>query len=132
MQFKKLILSFRPHITPVSTTEKARSALAAGIAITLLGLALKFLPQINHPLFMLGSMGAALLFVVPHNPMAQPWPLLGRNLVSAVAGWGCSQLIPGPVLAAGCAVGLLRKQPRRLPDWNWLASSGQYVRWMKA
>ena len=34
---------------------------------------------------MLGSMGTAtfLLFAAPHSPMAQPWPLLGGNLVSA-------------------------------------------------
>ncbi len=108
MQFKKFILSFRPHIAPVPAAEKIRSALTAGIAIVLLGSAFKFLPQLNHPLLMLGSMGAAtfLLFVAPHSPMAQPWPLLGGNLVSAMAGWGCSQLIPDPVLAAGCAVGL--------------------------
>ena len=57
---------------------------------------------------MLGSMGAAtfLLFVAPHSPMAQPWPLIGGNLVSALAGWGCSLLIPDHVLAASCAVGL--------------------------
>ena len=108
MQIKEFIRSFRPHIAPVPAAEKIRSALAGAIAILLLGLALKFLPQFNYPQLMLGSMGAAtfLLFVAPHSPMAQPWPLLGGNLVSAVAGWGCSLLIPDHVLAAGCAVGL--------------------------
>ncbi|MDO8263918.1 MAG: HPP family protein [Gallionella sp.] len=108
MQIKNFMLSFKPHIAPVPAAEKIRSALAAGIAILLLGLTGKFLPQLNHPLLMLASMGAAtfLLFVAPHSPMAQPWPLLGGNLVSAVAGWGCSQFIPDPVLAAGCAVSL--------------------------
>jgi len=108
MQIKNFILSFKPHIAPVPAAEKIRSALAAGISILLLGLAVKFLPQLNHPLLMLGSMGAStfLLFVAPHSPMAQPWPLLGGNLVSAAAGLGCGQFIPDPVLAAGCAVGL--------------------------
>ncbi|MDE2310353.1 MAG: HPP family protein, partial [Betaproteobacteria bacterium] len=66
------------------------------------------LPQFNYPQLMLGSMGAPtfLLLVAPHSPMARPWPLLGGNLVSALAGWGCSLLIPDHVLAAGCAVGL--------------------------
>ena len=108
MQIKNFIRSFKPHIAPVPAAEKIRSALAGGVAILLLGLALKFLPQFNYPQLMLGSMGAAtlLLFVAPHSPMAQPWPLLGGNLVSTLAGWGCSLLIPDHVLAAGCAVGL--------------------------
>ncbi len=108
MKIKNFIMSFRPHIAPVPAAEKIRSALAAGIAILLMGLALKFLPQFNYPQLMLGSMGAAtfLLFAAPHSPMAQPWPMLGGNLVSALAGWGCSLLIPDHVLAAGCAVGL--------------------------
>ncbi len=57
---------------------------------------------------MLGSIAAsaALLFAVPHSPMAQPWPLLGGHLISTLAGWLCSQHISDPLLAAGCAVGL--------------------------
>jgi len=108
LKIKNFILSFRPHIAPVPAKEKIRSALAASLAILLMGLVLKFLPQFNYPPLLLGSMGAAtfLMFVAPHSPMAQPWPLLGGNLVSALAGWGCSLLIPDHVLAAGCAVGL--------------------------
>jgi CBS domain-containing membrane protein len=38
--------------------------------------------------------------------MAQPWPLVGGNLLSGMVGWACSLLIPDPVLAAACAVGM--------------------------
>ena len=57
---------------------------------------------------MLGSIAASavLLFAAPHSPMAQPWPLVGGHLISALAGCLCSQLISDPLLAAGCAVGL--------------------------
>ena len=108
MHIKNFIRSFVPHIAPVPLAEKLRGALAAGLAILLLGFALKFLPQLHYPPLMFGSMAAStfLLFAVPHSPMAQPWPMLGGNLISALAGWGCGLLIPEPVLAASCAVGL--------------------------
>lgn len=106
MDFKNFIQSFKPHVVPISITEKIRSALAAGIAMLLLGLALKFLPHFDYPMLMLGSMAASavLLFAVPHSPMAQPWPLFGGHLVSVLAGWTCIHLIADPLLAAGCAV----------------------------
>lgn len=108
MNFKEFILSFKTHTAPIPLTEKIRNGLIGGIAILLLGLALKYLPQTNYPLVMLGSIAASavLLFAAPHSPMAQPWPLVGGHLISALAGWLCSQLISDPLLAAGCAVGL--------------------------
>ena len=108
MNFKELILSFKTHTAPIPFTEKIRNGLIGGIAILLLGLALKYLPHTDYPLVMLGSIAASavLLFAAPHSPMAQPWPLFGGHLVSALAGWLCSQLISDPLLAAGCAVGL--------------------------
>ncbi|CAH1904094.1 HPP family protein [Candidatus Nitrotoga sp. HW29] len=108
MNFKEFILSFQSHTAPISVTEKIRNGLIAGIAILLLGLVLKYLPQPNDPFVMLGSIAASavLLFAAPHSPMAQPWPLLGGHLISTLAGWLCSQYIADPLLAAGCAVGL--------------------------
>ena len=107
MNFKEFALSFKTHTAPVPFPEKIRSGLAAGFGILLLGIALKFLPQPNYPLVMLGSIAASavLLFAVPHSPMAQPRPLLGGHLISTLAGWLCSQHISDPVIAAGCAVG---------------------------
>ena len=108
MNFKEFILSFKTHTAPIPLTEKIRNGLIGGIAILLLGLVLKYLPQTNYPLVMLGSIAASavLLFAAPHSPMAQPWPLVGGHLISALAGWLCSQLISDPLLAAACAVGL--------------------------
>lgn len=108
MDFKEFILSFKTHTAPIPFTEKLRSSLLGGMAILLLGLALKYLPQPDYPLIMLGSIAAStvLLFAAPHSPMAQPWPVFGGHLISALAGWLCSQFIGDPLLAAGCAVGL--------------------------
>jgi CBS domain-containing membrane protein len=67
-----------------------------------------FLPGEGYPLVLFASMAAAsvLLYAAPHSPMAQPWPLVVGNLLSGTIGWGCSLVIPDPVLAGACAVGL--------------------------
>ena len=106
MDIKNFIRSFQPHVTPVTLAEKLRGALSAGVAILLLGWAIRFLPQFNYPPLMLISMSASalLLFATPHSPMAQPWPLIGGNLVAALVGWTCGQFGFDLPLAAGCAI----------------------------
>jgi CBS domain-containing membrane protein len=108
MNFKDLFPSLKPSFDPVPLTEKIRAGLAATAGILLMGLALRFLPQAGYPLILLASSAAAaaLLYAVPHSPMAQPWPLVGGNLLAGMVGWTCSLLIPDPVLAAACAVGM--------------------------
>ncbi|RZL11314.1 MAG: HPP family protein [Rubrivivax sp.] len=58
--------------------------------------------------WLVAPMGASavLLFAVPASPLAQPWSLLGGNVVSALIGVSCVKLMPVPALAAGLAVGL--------------------------
>ncbi len=53
------------------------------------------------------SMGASavILFIIPHSPLAQPWPFLGGQLVSAVIGVACAQYFSNVALASACAVG---------------------------
>ncbi|MEI8010258.1 MAG: HPP family protein [Candidatus Nitrotoga sp.] len=108
MNIKELFSSFKVTVAPIPLSEKIRNGLIGGLAILLLGLALKHFPLSDYPLVMLASIAASavLLFAAPHSPMAQPWPVLGGHLVSALAGWLCSQLVGDPLLAAGCAVGL--------------------------
>ncbi len=57
-------------------------------------------------MLVLASMGASafLLFVVPHSPMAQPWPVLGGHLAAAFVGVACAKWIPDFALAAALAV----------------------------
>lgn len=108
MNFKDLILSFKPSFDPIPLAEKVRAGLAAMVGILLLGLAIRFLPQTDYPLIIFASSAASavLLYAVPHSPMSQPWALVGGHLLSGIAGWACSLLIPDPVLAAAGAVGL--------------------------
>jgi len=58
--------------------------------------------------FMTLSVGASavLLFAVPHGQLAQPWPLIGGQIVSAVAGVACARLIDDPLAASATALGV--------------------------
>lgn len=107
MNLKNLLSAFKPSFDPIPFSEKLRASLAATAGIFLLGWVLHLLPH-AYPLIMFTSSGATavLLYAVPHSPMAQPWPLIGGNLLSGMAGWACSLLIPDPVLCAASAVGL--------------------------
>ena len=108
MNLEHWLASFKPGFDPIPLNEKFRSAAAAMLSVLLLGEALHFLPDGGHPLILFASMAAAsvLLYAVPHSPMAQPWPLVVGNLFSGAVGWLCGVLIPDPVIAAACAVGL--------------------------
>lgn len=60
------------------------------------------------PWWLIAPMGASavLVFAAPASPLAQPWAVLGGNVVSALIGVSCVLLVPVPPLAAGLAVGL--------------------------
>ena len=59
-------------------------------------------------LWLVAPMGASavLLFAVPASPLAQPWSIVGGNLVSALIGVSCAKWLGAPVLAAAGAVSL--------------------------
>ena len=58
--------------------------------------------------WLIAPMGASavLVFAVPASPLAQPWPVLGGNVVSALAGIACAKLVGDPFYAGPCAVAL--------------------------
>ena len=59
------------------------------------------LPIIVAPL----GASAVLVFAVPSSPLAQPWSVVGGNILSTLVGVTAFQLIPQPTIAAGVAVG---------------------------
>lgn len=65
------------------------------------------LPAGNAPLLIapLGA-SAVLLFAVPASPLAQPWSVLGGNLIAALVGVTCNLFVPEPSVAAALAVGI--------------------------
>lgn len=108
MILRELLASFKPGFDPIPLNEKIRSGFAAFSGILVLGFVLRLLPgEAGYHLAIFASMAAAavLLYAAPHSPMAQPWPLVGGNLVSGLIGWCWSLAIADPVLAAACAVG---------------------------
>ena len=92
----------------VSAAEKLVASLGGMIGITLISLVSYKVTGAQGAALLVPSMGAAavLVFAVPHGKLAQPWPLIGGNLVSAVVGVTCYKLVPDPFLASGLAVGL--------------------------
>jgi CBS domain-containing membrane protein len=59
-------------------------------------------------LLLVAPMGASavLLFAVPASPLAQPWSIVGGNLVSATVGVACATWISDLVDAAALAIAL--------------------------
>jgi CBS domain-containing membrane protein len=49
---------------------------------------------------------AVLLFCLPASPLAQPWSVVGGNVISALVGITCAQWISEPLLAAPLAAAL--------------------------
>lgn len=61
----------------------------------------------SHGLLLAAPLGASavLLFAVPSSPLAQPWPIVGGNVVSALVGVAVAHLLGNGALAVGVAVG---------------------------
>jgi CBS domain-containing membrane protein len=100
---------FRPILAGATLPDRLLACLGAIIGIALTGLicALSTGGDVHFPL-LVAPMGASavLLFAVPTSPLAQPWPTIGGNVISAAVGLMVAHFIPQPVLAAGLAVGL--------------------------
>lgn len=76
----------------------------AGIVLTGLICSLAS-PHIGLPLIVapIGA-SAVLLFAVPSSPLAQPWSIVGGNMISALVGITVARFVPVPALAVGLAV----------------------------
>lgn len=100
---------FKPLLAGATAGDRLIACLGAaiGIALTLLlcsalPLAAPALPAIVAPL----GASAVLVFAVPASPLAQPWPVIGGNALSALVGVAMYRVVPDAALAAGLAVGV--------------------------
>lgn len=103
---KKLKL-FSPILSGASLPDRLWACAGAlvGICVTGLVCGLVFghgalVPLIVAPV----GASAVLLFAVPASPLAQPWPIIGGNSISALAGVIAWRIIPDPTYAIGLAV----------------------------
>jgi len=96
-------------IDPVNLSIKFKllSLLACFCSIFFIALVTKItFPWPGHPMIV-ASMGASaiILFFIPSSPLAQPWPFVGGQVVSAVVGVACALNITETATAAATAVG---------------------------
>lgn len=100
---------FAPGAVRIDRMERMRACSGALFGILLTGL-VSHLTLGDSPAlpWLIAPMGASavLLFAVPSSPLAQPWSIIGGNLVSALIGVTCARLIGAPLLAAAVAIAL--------------------------
>lgn len=101
------ISGWLPSQQHVSGAERLRAAFGAllGILATVL-LGRLFVDADGALPWVIAPMGASavLLFAVPASPLAQPWAMLGGNLLAAVVGVACAHGFGDTVFAAATAV----------------------------
>lgn len=95
-------------MTRYQAPELARGALGALLGIAVAGATARAVPGGPELLpFIVAPMGACavLLFAVPASPLAQPWPVLGGNLISTAVGLGAHAVFGDVLVAAAVGVG---------------------------
>jgi CBS domain-containing membrane protein len=100
---------FRPILTGATLRERLIGCLGALVGIALTGLISGWIVgEGPHIPLIVAPMGATavLLFAVPASPLAQPWPIIGGNTISALVGVTAAHFIPDPILAIGVGVSL--------------------------
>lgn len=105
--FRSWLKTFFPAPVTVKRSERLRACCGALIAITLTGIVTHHIPGYWSDMpWLIAPMGASavLLFALPASPLAQPWPVLGGNVLGAIVGVTCAQWIVNVELAAAIAV----------------------------
>lgn len=95
---------FLPAATTASKRERLLGIVGAGLGLLCAESISRHSLGTFNPWFV-APMGASavLLFAVPSSPLAQPWSIMGGNLVSALIGVACAKLVGHTGLAAGLA-----------------------------
>lgn len=103
------LLRIFPAAASVDRYEKMRACAGALFGLVLTGLTTYLiLGKDVNAMWLIAPMGASsvLLFAVPASPLAQPWSIMGGNIIAAIIGVTCAKLIGEPILAAGIAAAL--------------------------
>ena len=106
-QLTQWLHGFIPKRTAISRVERFRACCGALLGIFLTGFTTHWMfgSTMAFPM-LVAPMGASavLLFALPSSPLAQPWSIIGGNLVSATLGVTCALLISDPMLASALAI----------------------------
>lgn len=99
---------FKPILAGATLPDRLVACVGAvlAIAVTMIVCARLPLTALDLPIIVapLGA-SAVLVFAVPSSPLAQPWSVLGGNVISTLVGVAAYQLVPDTAVAAGLAVG---------------------------
>jgi len=100
------LLSLWPAPTTVNWHERLRVVVGATLGMLVTALLSQAMGG-PSAVWLVAPMGASavLVFAVPSSPMAQPWPVVGGNAVSALVGVLCVLAIGPPAWRAAAAVG---------------------------
>lgn len=99
---------FRPLLAGATLPGRLIACIGAMIGIALTIVVCGGLPPLGPDLpIIVAPLGASavLVFAVPASPLAQPWSVVGGNVLSTLVGVAAFQVIPALPVAAGCAVG---------------------------
>ena len=90
-----------------AASERVRAVLGAVLGVLLTAWLSHWVSR-DAALWLIAPVGASavLIFTAPASPLAQPWPVLGGNTVSALVGVLCAHFLPWPMWAGALAVGL--------------------------
>jgi CBS domain-containing membrane protein len=98
-----------PALAGATALDRVFAGLGALLGIGLTGyISSRALPEAGMTPLIVAPMGASsvLLFAVPSSPLAQPWSIIGGNVLSGLVGIAVGQSVGDPILATGVAVGL--------------------------
>lgn len=99
---------FRPILPGATLRSRLVGSVGALLSLSLTALICSLVTGNGYTTALLvAPMGATavLLFAVPASPLAQPWPIVGGNGLSALIGVAAAIMIGSDIVAAGVAVG---------------------------
>ena len=109
MRWRRVLEMLAPALPGATPRDRLIACAGALLAVGLTGIICTFgFGRGAAAPLLVASVGASavLLFAVPASPLAQPWPIIGGNTLSAVAGIVAVRLIGDPLLAAAVAAAL--------------------------
>ncbi|MFM7024837.1 MAG: HPP family protein [Limnohabitans sp.] len=100
------MLVARARLRLPSAAERLRAVLGAVLGVLFVAALTRWMSS-DPALWLIAPVGASavLVFTAPASPLAQPWPVVAGNTLSALVGVLCAQALPGPMWAAALAVG---------------------------
>jgi CBS domain-containing membrane protein len=98
---------FAPILAGATLRDRMVSCLGALLGISLTGIISGYIFESDfHLPLIIAPLGASavLLFAVPASPLAQPWPIIGGNTLSAFIGVTVAYFVHDPMIATGLSV----------------------------